>query len=246
MTPTYLFADALVSPLLFAAWIGCGLLLAWRGRRRGWWIAGSGVVALALACLPAIGNALLTTLEPPPLAPGAAASAQAIVILSAGPNLGAPEWGGETVDHITLARVRYGAQLARETGLPVLVTGGRLGRGKQGLGDLMAAVLEREFQVPVRWVENEALTTAENARLSAPLLRAGGVQRVLLVTSAVHMRRSLGAFAAMGLDPIAAPTDYLGCAERSWQDLVPSLDGMRRAQFAIREWLGNLMYALRT
>lgn len=246
MTPTYLFADALVSPLLFAAWIAFGLLLARGGRRRGWWIAGSGVAALALACVPAVGNALLATLEPPPLAPGAAAGAQAIVILSAARNRGSPEWGGETIDHITLARVRYGARLARETGLPVLVTGGRPGRGTRGLGELMAGVLEHEFQVPVRWVENEALTTAENARLSAPLLRAGGVQRVLLVTSAVHMRRSLGAFVSVGLAPIAAPTDYLGRAERSWQDLVPSLDGMRRAQFAIREWLGNLLYTVRS
>ena len=37
-------------------------------------------------------------------------------MLGGGRNRGAPEWGGVTVNGLTLRRTRYGARLARETG----------------------------------------------------------------------------------------------------------------------------------
>ena len=42
--------------------------------------------------------------------------AEAIVVLSAGYQRYAPEYGGETIDDLTLARLRYAAHLARATG----------------------------------------------------------------------------------------------------------------------------------
>jgi hypothetical protein len=34
------------------------------------------------------------------------------------------EYGGDTLGRLTLERVRYGARVAKKTGLPVLVAGG--------------------------------------------------------------------------------------------------------------------------
>ena len=62
--------------------------------------------------------------SPPPVTLAQARSAQAIVILGGGVRRNAPEYGGDTVGRLTLDRVRYGAFVARATGLPVLVTGG--------------------------------------------------------------------------------------------------------------------------
>lgn len=244
-TPTYLLANALVSPLPFGVAIAVGLLLARRGRATGWLLAAAGVGLLMILSTGAVGNALLRTLEPPPLADPRAAQAQAVVILSAGRNLAAPNWGGETLDWVSLERVRYGARLARQTGLPVLVSGGRPGGGRRSLGELMRSALQDEFGVPVRWTESQSLTTAENARFGAARLHPEAIRRVLLVTSASHMRRALATFRAAGFDPVAAPTDYMGQRRFVIHDLVPTQDGLRKSLHAIREWLGNLLYLLR-
>jgi uncharacterized SAM-binding protein YcdF (DUF218 family) len=88
----------------------------------------------------------------------ALASAQAIVILGSGMNPNAPEYGGATVGHRTLERVRYGARLARELKLPVLVTGGAPQK-HEAEADLMAATLKDDYGITPRWVENLSLDT---------------------------------------------------------------------------------------
>jgi hypothetical protein len=71
-------------------------------------------------------------------------------VLGGGRNRGAPEWGGESVNSFTLQRLRYAARLARESGLPLYVTGGKPDGGEFAEGTLMAEVLSREFAAPVR------------------------------------------------------------------------------------------------
>lgn len=50
--------------------------------------------------------------------------------------------------------------------------------------------------------ENSSTTTREQAVYVAPMLRARGATRFVLVTSATHMRRALAVFRAEGLDPV--------------------------------------------
>ncbi len=57
-------------------------------------------------------------------------------------------------------------------------------------------------------LENESRDTHDNAVNSAQLLKARGMHRILLVTSAYHMRRSVALFEAQGLEVVPAPTDY--------------------------------------
>ena len=80
--------------------------------------------------------------------------AQAIVILAGGNNRGSPEWGGETVKTYTLQRVRYGARLARETGLPIL-RHRRPPRRRTSWprATLMREVLVQEYGLEVRWID---------------------------------------------------------------------------------------------
>ncbi len=110
----------------------------------------------------------------------------------------------------TLQRLRYGARLARETGLPILVTGGRPLRSKYAEGELMSDVLTSEYKLGVRWIEVEAMTTGENALMAAQALKADGIKRIALVTDAIHMPRSRQAFERAGLEVIACPTAYAG------------------------------------
>jgi Uncharacterized conserved protein len=109
-------------PLLIAI---AGLALAGRHPLRGRMIASVGVFLVLLLSMPATSAFLVRCLDrSPPFEISRATDAQAIVILGGGTRPYAAEYGGATLGSITLERVRYGAQLARASGLPILVSGG--------------------------------------------------------------------------------------------------------------------------
>ena len=97
-------------------------------------------------------------------------TADAIVVLGAGSYLKAPEYGADTVGEAGLFRLRYAARLQRETGRPVLVTGGKPQGNTLSEAEQMKAVLENEFHVPVKWTEGESNNTLENARFTQRIL----------------------------------------------------------------------------
>ena len=232
-----------VSPLLLAL---VGLVLARRARRAGLVLAGCAVAADLMLSLPAVAYALAGSLEPPPLVLAGKTKASAIVVLGGGRNRGAPEWNGETVSAGTLERIRYAARLARSTGLPLLVSGGRPNGGRVPEAQLMRDALATEYGVTPRWVEADSLTTAQNARLAAALLLSGGHRTILLVTSAMHMPRAQGAFERQGFDVIAAPTAYRGQLPFEPRHLVPDLDGtLELSHDALRERVAGLWYRWR-
>ena len=236
----------LLPPLAPLLLIALGLLLVRRRRRTGLALAWVGLaLALALATPASVGWLLQGLETAPPVGADAMRQAQAIVILGAGKRRHAPEYGGETVNRLALERLRYGARLARATGLPVLVSGGAP-TGDRPEAELMRAVLEEDFGVPVRWVENASLDTRQNAQLSAVALRAAGVRRVLLVTHAVHMPRAQAVFEDAGVQVIPAPTAWLGGPDAG-DTLLGALPGASSAYagwYAAHEWLGLLAYRL--
>lgn len=245
MTPNYVLSDLVLPPTSLIALSLLGLLLMRRRRALGIALIAVSQLALLALSVPVVAMALARTLEPPPVQPAQLEKAEAIVILAGGSNRGSPEWGGETVKTYTLQRVRYGAHLARRTGLPVYVTGGTPAGGNLAEATLMKDVLEREFAVPVRRAEVESDTTAENARFTARDLKAAGISRVALVTDAVHMPRSQRAFERAGLQVIACPTAYAGQRPfQPWQ-LVPSPAALHLAHGALREWVARGVYVLR-
>lgn len=171
-------------------------------------------------------------------------AAEAIVILGGGRRLYAPEYAlGETVSIGTLERLRYGAKIAAETGLPILVSGGKppsgLTTGQYSEATLMAGVLEGEFSLPVTWVETESEDTSENARFTAPILRSEGVSNIILVTHVSHMYRAKMAFESQKLKVIAAAT---GWPEPKVEGLsaghfMPSFAGYIQTRHLLYSWL---------
>ena len=160
---------------------------------------------LVLLSMPAVGGLLIRCLDRTPAFDVAnRGNAQAIVILGGGTRPYAPEYGGATVGTITLERIRYGARLARATGLPVLVSGGAV-RGAPPEAVLMRNVLVYEFGVPVRWLETRSRNTHENAVKSAAILKGSGIERVILVGHSFDFPRSRKEFEAAGIDVIPAP-----------------------------------------
>jgi len=166
--------------------------------------------------------------------------AQTIVVLGGGsPAAAAPEYGGDPAPGgVLLERLAYGAYLARRTALPVLVTGTDLETRA------MQASLAREFGVATRWVESRSRDTFQNAQFSAPLLKAAGVTRIVLVTDADHEWRAVGEFAATGLIVLPAPEGLYG---RHWHRLihyVPNAAALDTSTRALYELLGDLTQRL--
>ena len=187
-----------VGPLALAI---VGALLLGRRPRLGRALVWTGLGLLVALSTWAVANGLLRLVnDGPPVTLTEARSAQAIVILGGGVRRNAPEYGGDTVGRLTLDRVRYGALVARATGLPVLVTGGAAGDSRAE-ADVMRETLEREFGVPVRWTEDRSRNTHENAQFTAARLeqegrQAGGPRRARVRhaprASGVHRRRARG------------------------------------------------------
>ena len=226
-------------PILLALF---GLWLL-RAKSRRWQHGGAALATLSLLgllvlSLPVVGNALMAPLEPhPPIAPEQLRRVQAIVILGGGSYFAAPEYGGDTVSHYTLERLRYGARLGRESSLPVLVTGGAPFGGRAE-AESMREALEREFGIKVRWVETASRDTAENARLSAPLLKAAGVTRIALVSHGWHLPRAIELFEKQGIEVTPAPTAFSTGSPSLLEDLLPG--GLVTSRLALREYLGRL------
>lgn len=230
-----------VGPVLLAM---AGLAVAARRPRLGCGIAWAALLMLLALSLPAVSRLLLAPLPTAvALDPARAQQAQAIVILAGGLRRGAPEYGGDTLNGLSLDRVRYGAWLARRTGLPVLVSGGIAAKGAPE-AEVMRGVLEEEFGVEPRWVERRSRNTRENAQFSAALLREAGVQRVVLVTHGMDMRRAGAEFRAAGLEVLPAPTGLPGASPLTWRDWVPGLGAFVASYYALYEHLANAMRAL--
>ena len=132
----------------------------------------------------------------------------------------------------------------------MLVAGGTPSRQANARGpgeaQLMKQVLEEDFRVPVKWVEGRSLDTRQNADFSAQLLLPQGVKRVVLVTHAAHMHRSVEAFEHAGLAVIPAPTAFFGGPGKD-DNLLPKLPAIHTAfagGYAAHEWVGILAYRL--
>jgi len=233
----------------------CWLALAgWLLRAR-WPRLGLGLMLAALALLLLLSTTAGARLLVRPLEGMSQAlhdpsqtQAQAIVVLAAGRLEPAPEYGGVGIpDYVALGRLRYGAHLQRQTGLPLLVSGGNrvLEGAQRSKADDMARALREDFGVPVRWVEGDSEDTAQNAACSAHMLRQDGVERILLVTDAMHMGRAQRAFERSGLTVRAAPTLFFSHTALRLTSYFPYPEGMRQSYYAMHEWLGLAWYAWR-
>lgn len=231
----------LLPPGLFLLLIATGLIILGRKPRLGRGLITAGLFSLTLLSMPLVANRLQQLIEPAALQ-GIPADATAIVCLGGGKRYAAlDQGGGETINNATLARLRYTAQLARQSGLPVLVTGGKpLGGISEAV--LMAGILRQEFNIPVHWVESNSVNTEENARLSARLLPPNA--KIILVTQAVHMPRAQTVFAKTGLKVIPAATDYTNQEPLSLLSLQPKATALRNSSFALHELLGMLWYKM--
>jgi uncharacterized SAM-binding protein YcdF (DUF218 family) len=198
------------------------------------------VITLALST-SIVSTNLVATLQVWPIFNFTSApKAGAIVVLGGGARLRALEYGGrDELLTYSLERVRYAAYLHRKTGLPILVTGGRPFDRGSAEGQIMANVLQEEYGIPVKWIEDQSKGTAENAILSAAMLSKDHIKQIVLVTHTWHMRRAMLEFQGTDLDCVPAPINFIRTdGETHVMSFMPTAASYLESSLFMREWLG--------
>ena len=154
-------------------------------------------------------------------------------------------------------RVLYGAYLFRQGKAPRIICTGNVATGGfavRPVAEDMAELLEM-LDVPKDAIitEEKSGNTREHARNLYPVLQEKGFKRVLLVTSAMHMPRSVGVFRRLcpGIEFIPAPTDFRVTEgiPKPWYSkataLIPTPKNLSDFSEAMHEYLGVAYYKLR-
>lgn len=241
-------ADLLLRPaaVIFLLLLA-GVWLVKRHPRAGRVLAAAGTVLLYLLSTGIGASLVMKPLEAGyrPLDP-AEAKADAIVVLSG--DVKRFPWHDVKVvpSSDSLERVVAATALYRKTGLPVVISGGKSDPNGDGFceAEAMAAVAYA-LGVPrqdVR-VECASVDTLQNARETAKTL---GGKRIVLVTSAYHMKRASSVFRLQGFAVIPAPAGFAGDDEPvSVYTLIPRARNLLVADAALHEYLGYAWYGLR-
>ncbi len=253
-------ATLLLPPVPMLVLVLLGTRMLFSRQWLGWLMVLAGVVAMWLSCTTALSRALtLGVLKPAPALTEAAVTElkrqprTAIVILGGGRRAAAPEYGTATLSPASVERLRYGVWLSRETSLPMAFSGGLSRSAVTGPSEaeLAGKIAEREFRHPLRWQEGQSRDTHENALRSVALLQAQGIERIVLVTHAYHMRRSMRNFERAiarsavkpGITLVAAPVARPMIGPWKPNDWLPSLRGFEENHLAMHELLGLLVGA---
>ncbi|MCX5822000.1 MAG: YdcF family protein, partial [Deltaproteobacteria bacterium] len=213
-----------------------------------------GIIVLWLASMPFVANFAIRTAEgwqvrqPIDTFP----EAEAIVVLSGGRVLapGNPpvsEWGDAD-------RFFAGVELYKAGKAPLLIfTGGWAPSQPQAQPEgqvLIPYALELGVPRSHLLTTGKVVNTAEEAYAVVDLLAkgdaAGAKSRVLLVTSASHMRRAKLLFESAGLEAVPFPVDFQVSVGRKLTllDFLPSVNSLRQTETALREFYGMLFYRI--
>jgi uncharacterized SAM-binding protein YcdF (DUF218 family) len=234
-----LLSSALLPPFSLLLLCALGLVLLCIRRAGGFTLLAASIAGLAALSVPAVGTALVGLLEHRySNQPARLEGNQAIVILGAGSYAAAPEYRGDTVAAATLARMRWGARLHRQTGLPIMVSGGSPGGTRTSEAEQMKAALEEDFHTPVKWTENKSLNTWESAQYAKLQLADAKVYRIVLVTHALHMLRARLAFEQAGFSVSEAPTVFSTFHPPGILDFLPCPEGLELSHAFVHEIIG--------
>lgn len=243
-------ASLAIYPLSFSLLLALVALLSLVLRRRR---AATLLACVAFTWLWAFSTATVANLltdyleEPfPPKVMSVVPSAEAIVLL--GGAIRGDTRGGQTPDLNQRAdRLLHTVALYKAAKAPlVVVSGGSPVGGRSEAAQMRDLLILMGVPLAAMQLERESRNTYENAVYTGELLRERGVRRILLVTSALHMRRAVPLFEKQGLEVVPAPTDFQRLVDKSlvpgW---LPGVGNLVRSSVALHEIMGFWVYRLR-
>lgn len=146
------------------------------------------------------------------------------------------------------ARAIEAARVYKILGSPWMISSGGVGPGSNAITSavLMRSALVNLGVPPERiLLESTSRNTRDEAVNIAPMLRALGVERFVLVTSDTHMRRSLATFRAVGLNPLAAIARDPRESQPRGRSFFPTQQGLVFSSAVAHEYVGLGYYGIR-
>ena len=235
------------------------LILLWKRPKRAAITLSLALLILLLGGNSWVNRELIQSLELRHLPPDNYPNVEAIVVLGGG--IKAQIYPRPWVDVSEAGdRILHGSQLFLQGKAPLLVlSGGRIDWKNGGPPESqdMAKIAVALGVPPAAILQDpSSLNTHQNAVNVRQILNGRGLNKVLLVTSALHMPRSLLVFQKQGIEAIPAPTDFLSPpgyqtspAGITWESallsLIPDSHRLRDTTNALKEYLGMFVYGLK-
>ena len=234
------------------------VFLLWKRPRVAAFCIALGLFALLFSSNAWVSRLLVSSLEWQNIPSAELPTAPAIVVLG-----GATKSAYEPRTTVDLSeagdRVLHAAQLYRQEKAPsIIVSGGRIdwaGGGTPESEDIAKLLVFMGVKPEDIIQDPDSLNTYQNVVNVKKILLERDINRVLLVTSAMHMPRSLAIFKHQGIEAIPAPTDFLvtkgelkaiGSTPKSAVlNLLPDSRNLENFTLALKEYIGMIVYRLR-
>lgn len=245
-----LFAFVFLSPLLFVLLGLCGLGLHRKHPRTALAFFIGTISLFYLLSIAPIQQALLAPLEQRyPLNRKLLPKAQAYLVLGAGVLERTPAYSPfEKLPRTSLKRCAEAAYWYKKYPRPIIVCGGTPLRTGESEAACMAYALQA-LGVPTGqiFIEPFSRNTYENIHNAQNILRHKQWNKVLLVTSAMHMPRALHEAKKAGLKamPLSCDQRLEKPLQLSWLSFLPDTYKLADSFSALKEYLGILYYRLR-
>lgn len=223
---THPAVQALLMALLSTA------LVLWRRRRAAVVVALLALAWIWIASTPLLALRLREGLATMP--PSTTPHADAIVVLGGGKVPAAGDWAA------TRTRAARGLTLWRDGYAPLLMASGSDQAAQLTRGFALSGVPESVLRA-----ETTSVNTHENAANSARLLKADGLSNVLLVTSAVHMRRAADCFRHEGIGVVAVPAEDTHARLEAASAWLPRRDALTLTARCLHEYVALWVYQRR-
>lgn len=237
-------AIALISPLGTALILGAMalILVGFRKRRWAWMLGTTALVWLLAWSLPVASNRLqkMVEMDYPPVPIEALPHAQALVVLGGCVRPAEVDGPGPDLSRAS-DRLWHTARVYHAGKAPLVVLSG--GSRPEICATSEAEAMRQhllDLGVPTgaTLLEEHSRNTRQNASFTADILRERGVTHILLVTSALHMRRAIGQFQAQGLTVTPAATDHEARSHFDWEDWLPDAHALDASARTLKEIIG--------
>jgi len=171
----------------------------------------------------------------------------AYIVLGGGINENAPDLNGEgQLSSESLPRVVDAYRLYKIEKKPIILSGGRV------YGKKSEAQIAKKFLISLGVnerdiiIEENSRDTYENALLVKEILKNKGLNKIILITSAFHMKRSVQLFKKHFSHILPYPTGYrTSRSDYNVLSYMPNGENIAFVAYSIKEYMGIMYYKLK-
>ncbi|WP_407354018.1 YdcF family protein [Luteimonas sp. R10] len=158
--------------------------------------------------------------------------ADAIVVLGGG-HIGWMHRRDVRPEQLRSSRLAAGVRAWQAGRAPIVILSGS---GNE-TADMATAIAKLEVPASAVMLDDRSGSTRDNAWFTAALAERHGIERILLVTSALHMPRALRAFRDAGLEAVPVPVPEISPRADWHERWLPSRRALWRSSRALKEYL---------